>query len=138
LDDSLIKTIAALRIDITQATQPLQALNRQFVLLDQQIQKVQASSMGIGRTIGSQVGQPVQQSRVILDRYGNVLSDVGRKAEDVGRATTQGTRVLGDHRQEVDRTAKAYSVLGSQWSRRISWFMGTNVLFQHKEQLVAA
>jgi hypothetical protein len=114
LDDaSLIKTIAQFKIDVAGAMAPLKALHGELYKLDKTIQNIQAKSLGVGKTIGTGLGAqaitPVKQGGVILDQYGNTLTVIGSE-------TTKVT-------QQTKKMNKEFSVLGSQWERRISWFI---------------
>lgn len=48
-DDSIAKTIAELKVDITKAMTPLSQLQTQFETLDKQIEKIQAGMGNIGQ-----------------------------------------------------------------------------------------
>ncbi len=117
------KIISTLAVDYKPAitsTQQMMAITQQ---LDTQLRNLRITAMDVGRGIGTGFHQPIQSGAMILDRHGKVLVDLGAKAEKLATGTTTVNTVTKQHTKTVHDAAKAYSVLGSQWERRISWFV---------------
>ena len=91
--------------------------------LDSQLRSLRITAANVGRNMEAQFNRPIQSGQVILDRHGQVLIDVGKKTEALAAGTQKVDDVAKKHTKTVQQTAQAYNVLGSQWERRISWFV---------------
>ncbi|NLZ50748.1 MAG: phage tail tape measure protein, partial [Rikenellaceae bacterium] len=103
-----------------EATKQLMGLTAQ---LDSQLRSLRITAANVGRNMEVQFNRPIQSGQVILDRHGQVLIDVSKKTEALAAGTQKVDDVAKKHTKTVQQTAQAYSVLGSQWDRRISWFV---------------
>lgn len=103
-----------------EATKQLMGLTAQ---LDSQLRSLRITAANVGRNMEAQFNRPIQSGQVILDRHGQVLIDVGKKTEALAVGTQKVDDVAKKHTKTVQQTAQAYNVLGSQWERRISWFV---------------
>ena len=90
---------------------------------------MQVASLGIGKTIGTQAAAPIKQGGVVLDRYGNILSIVGAQATKVTDQTKQYSREAAKAATETKKLNQQFGVLGSQWERRLSWFMAGTAFY---------
>lgn len=122
-EDAGIKIISRLGIDYNPAIQSTRQLMLETQKLDAQIKNLRITASQMGKTVGASIKSDMSMSNVILDRHGNILIDLNKKNQEIIKTTQKSTEGFKDHRKSVEETARAYSVLGSQWERRISWFL---------------
>ena len=134
-EDGMIKTIASLRVDITNAKTPLGILSQEFETLDQKIKKVQTSLSAMNQAMGRQ-GSAISGAT----RQTAIQTAATQAQTAATTAATMATKTQTTAVNQMSNAIEKNSVLASQWERKISWF--TNIvefaLFQYSELLAVA
>ncbi len=117
------KVISTLTVNYKPAIDATKQLMEITTQLDNQLRTLRITALDVGKNIGANFAQPIQSGQVILDRHGKVLVDLGAKTDILTQGTKKVNDAAQDHIKTVNQTSQAYSILGSQWERRISWFM---------------
>jgi len=117
------KVISTLTVNYKPAIDATKQLMEITTQLDNQLRTLRITALDVGKNVGANFAQPIQSGQVILDRHGKVLVDLSAKTDILTQGTKKVNDAAQDHIKTVNQTSQAYSILGSQWERRISWFM---------------
>lgn len=135
-DQAAVRIIQSLDLDYSKAIlstkhfeQSIQSLNKQLLgMKGIAIQTAKDIGNSFSNTLGTSVG-----SKSIVDQYGNAFKTVQMEATKLSKSTTGGftsaTVAAKDHIKTVQDVGKEYSIMDSQFQRRISWFLTGGLIF---------
>lgn len=123
MDDALVKIISRLRVEYEQPLKAMEALRVKTDQLNASIGNLHITAAQLNQGFSATTAGTILKTGVLYDQYGRILVDVSKRSEEVAKQTKTATDVTKEHAKTVMDTAQAYSVLGSQWERRISWFI---------------
>jgi len=128
-DDAFVKIISRLGVDYNQALLSTRQLANETAILDKQLKMLRLTAADLGRSAGTSIATQLLGDRVIYDQYGRVLSVAAVNTKAVEKATKTATQAAKEHTMTVKDLSNQYSVLGSQFERRMSWFFAGGVAF---------
>lgn len=128
-DDAFVKIISRLGVDYNQALLSTRQLANETAILDKQLKMLRLTAADLGRSAGTSIATQLLGDRVIYDQYGRVLSVAAVNTKAVEKATKTATQAAKEHTMTVKDLSNQYSVLGSQFERRMSWFFAGSVAF---------
>lgn len=135
-DQSMVKIMQSLDLDYSKAIlstkhfeQSIQSLNKQLQgMKGIAIQTAKDIGNSFSNTLGTSVG-----SKSIVDQYGNAFKTIQMESAKFSKSTTSGftsaTVAAKDHIKTVQDVGKEYSIMDSQFQRRISWFLTGGLIF---------
>jgi TP901 family phage tail tape measure protein len=127
-DDSMVKIIESLGLDVNPALKSLTALEGKVASLNKQLFDMKVNTLkgagDINRAFSSQLGQ-LGGSKTILDQFGQPLKVLN---DNVASSFTKATTAAKQHGHAVHGVAQEYNILGSEFQRRAQWFL-TGTLF---------
>jgi len=122
-DPNIPQTMATIAMNYKPAIAETEMFVRSINQANDAVLKLQTTTMKSMQAPVASATQQFQQSGVILDRYGKTLSAVDMNAQKIADSTQTATRKAEEHSKTVKDMASSYSILGSQWDRKISWFI---------------
>jgi len=128
-DDAVVKIVSSLGVDYTAAIASTKIFAAEIEKLNAQLGKLKITAADLGRVTGTSMAQQVFGDKIIYDQYGRALTIVGTNAKELGKATKTVDDVAKKHKQTVKDLSEQYSVLGSQFERRASWFFAGSAFF---------
>jgi soluble lytic murein transglycosylase-like protein len=124
--DAVVQIISRLGVDYSQAIVSTRMLADATAQLDRQLRGLKITVADLARATNRDLSAQLAQmagGKVIYDQYGRAISIVGTGIEDIARKTKDATRVAREHIKTVKDLEREYNVLGSQFERRVSWFV---------------
>lgn len=128
-DDAMVKIISSLGVDYSQAIASTKIFAAEIEKLNTKLGMLKVTAADLGRVAGTSMAQQVFGDKMIYDQYGRVLSVVGANTKEIERATKTATQAAKEHTKTVKDLSNQYSVLGSQFERRMSWFFAGSLAF---------
>ena len=125
-EDAYVQVISRLGVDFGPAIASARMLADVTAQLDRQLKGLKLTVADLSRAINRDMSAQLSTmagGKVIYDQYGRALTVVGIDTEQLAKKTKTATQAAKDHAKTVKDLNKEYSVLGSQWERRASWFM---------------
>lgn len=125
-NDVSVQIISRLGVDYSQAILSTRMLADVTAQLDRQLRGLKVTVADLARTANRDLSAQLAQmagGKVIYDQYGKAISIVGAGMDDITRKTRDATREVEKHRKTVKDLEREYNVLGSQFERRVSWFV---------------
>ncbi len=128
-DESAVKIISRLGVDYSPAISSTKIFSAELEKLNAQLRALKVTAADMGRVAGTGMAQQIFGNKIIYDQYGRVLSVAGANTKEIEKATKTATKAAREHAKTVKDLSKQYSVLGSQFERRASWFFAGTAFF---------
>ncbi len=129
-DESMVKIIQTLGLDYGPAIKSTKLFEAQIESLNKQLFQLKANAIQgareINQSFASQLGS-LGGGRTILDQWGQPLKTIQTEASKIGNEISNNFETASSaaqkHGQSVQDVAKKYSTFASEWQRRSSWFL---------------
>jgi Phage-related minor tail protein. len=125
-NDALVQIISRLGVDYSQAISSTRMLADVTAQLDRQLRGLKLTVADLAKAANRDLSAQLARmagGKVIYDQYGRAISVVGVGTEEIARKTKNATQVAKEHIKTVKDLEREYNVLGSQFERRVSWFV---------------
>lgn len=131
-NDAYTQIIARLGVSFDPAISSMKAMADVTAQLDRQLRGLKLTVADLARTANVDLRTQVAQmagGKVIYDQYGRALTVAGISTEQLAQKTKTATQAAKDHAKTVRDLQREYTVLGSQFERRASWFLAGSAFF---------
>jgi len=128
-DDAVVKIISSLGVDYSAAIASTELFSAELTKLDAQLKALKVTAADLGRVAGTGMARQVFGDKIIYDQYGRALSVVNINTREIEKATKTATRTAKAHKKTIKDLTNQYSVLGSQFERRASWYLAGTTFF---------
>ncbi len=119
----MVKIMETLGLDYGPAERATKAFEAKIASLNKQLFELKANAMKGARDINSAFASQLGQlggSKMILDQYGQPLKILN---DNIASSFVKSTEAVKQHAKSVQDVAKQYNILGSEFQRRVSWFL---------------